>query len=80
MTKKLLLISAFLAFSCSDDDQNCFTIIDKIISENEFVFVGDFDTSNLDTDGSLNGYADINLVVSEDVFNSHNEGDGYCYE
>tara|TARA_Y100000385_G_C12992679_1_gene593559 strand:+ start:651 stop:890 length:240 start_codon:yes stop_codon:yes gene_type:complete len=78
--KKLFLLSVLFIFACSDADQNCFTIIDKIISENEFVFVGDFDTSNTDTNGSLNGYADINLNVSQEVFNSYNEGDEYCYD
>ena len=78
--KKLFLLSTFLIFTCSSYDDNCFTIIDKIISENEFVFVGDSNTSYSDNEGSLNGYANINLPVSEDVFNSYDEGDNYCYK
>ena len=78
--KKLLILSALFIFACSDDDKNCFTIIDKIISDNEFIFVGDFDTSNTTTDGTLNGYGDINLEVSEDVYNAYDEGDEYCYQ
>ena len=77
--KKGLLLSALFIFACSHD-QNCFTIIDKIISDNEFIFVGDFDTSNTTTDGTLNGYGDINLEVSEDVYNAYDEGDEYCYQ
>ena len=78
--KKLLLVSALLIFACSDEDQNCFTIIDKIISDNEFIFVGDFDTSNTANDGTLNWYGDINLEVSEEVYNTYDEGDEYCYQ
>ena len=77
--KKLLLILTFFVLSC-DDDQNCFTIIQKTITNGEFVLVGDFDTSNNDNDGLLNGYADVNLEVSQEVYDSYNVGDEYCYE
>lgn len=78
--KKLLFLTTFLIFACSDDDKNCFTILDKVISNGEFVFAGDSDLSNSDADDPRNGYADVNLVVSEEVFNSYNKGDDYCYE
>ena len=77
--KKLLLILTFFVLSC-DDDQNCFTVIQKTITNGEFVLVGDFDTSNNDNDGLLNGYADVNLEVSQEVYDSYNVGDEYCYE
>ena len=77
--KKLLLLSALLMLCC-DDDTDCFTIIDKIISEGEYVLVGDFDTSNSDGDGPLNGYADVNLPVSQEVYDSYDIGDKYCYD
>lgn len=77
--KKLLLILTFFVLSC-DDDQNCFTIIQKTITNGEFVLVGDFDTSNNDNDEPPNGYADVNLEVSQEVYNSYNVGDEYCYE
>ena len=44
--KKLLVLTTFLIFACSDDDKNCFTILDKVISNGEFVFAGDSDLSN----------------------------------
>ena len=77
--KKLLLILTFFVLSC-DDDQNCFNIIQKTITNGEFVLVGDFDTSNNDNDGPPNGYADVNLEVSQEIYDSYNVGDEYCYE
>ena len=77
--KKLLLILTFFILCC-DDDQNCFTIIQKTITNGEFVLVGDFDTSNNDDDGLPNGYADVNLEVSQEIYDSYNVGDEYCYE
>lgn len=77
--KKLLLFSVFFVFSC-DDDTRCFTVVQKTISNGEFILVGDFDTSNSDDDGPLNGYADVNLTVSQEVYNAYNIGDEYCYD
>ena len=76
---KLLLLSALFIFSC-DDDTACFTVIDKPPSGSEYVLVGDFDTSNSDEDGPLNGYADVNLTVTEEVYNAYDIGDKYCYD
>jgi hypothetical protein len=76
---KLLLLSALFIFSC-DDDTDCFTVIDKTLSGSEYVLVGDFDTSNSDEDGPLNGYADVNLTVTEEVYNAYDIGDKYCYD
>jgi len=77
--KKLLLILTFFVLSC-DDDQDSFTIIQKTITNGEFVLVGDFDTSNNDDDGLPNGYVDVNLEVSQEVYDAYNVGDEYCYE
>jgi len=77
--KKLLLILTFFVLSC-DDDQDSFTIIQKTITNGEFVLVGDFDTSNNDDDGLPNCYADVNLEVSQEVYDAYNVGDEYCYE
>ena len=77
--KKLFLLSALLMFCC-DDDTDCFTVIDKIISEGEYILVCDFDTSNSDDDGPLNGYADVNLPVSQEVYDTYDIGDKYCYD
>ena len=76
--KKLLLIPhPFFIISC-DDDQHCFTVIQKTITKGEFVLVGDFDTSSIDDEGLPNGYADVNLEVSQEVYDSYNVGDEYC--
>ena len=77
--KKLLLLSALFVFSC-DDDTRCFTVVQKTISNGEFILVGDFDTSNSDDDGPLNGYADVSLTVSQEVYNAYDIGDEYCYD
>ena len=53
--KKLLFLTTFLIFACSDDDKNCFTILDKVISNGEFVFAGDSDPSNSDAEDPRNG-------------------------
>ena len=75
-----LLISTFFILSC-DDDQNCFTIIQKTITDGKYILVGDFDTStNNDDDDVPNGYADVNLEVSQEVYSSYNVVDEYCYE
>lgn len=75
--KKLLLIPALFIFSC-DNDQDCFTIIQKIITNGEFVLARDFDTSSIDDEGLPNGYADVNLELSQEVYDSYNVGDEYC--
>lgn len=77
--KRVAAILVFVVLGCNDD-QDCFTIISKSISDGEFVFAGDFDTSGNGEDGPPNGFADINLTVSQEVYNAYDVGDEYCYE
>ena len=83
--KKLWAFYLILLFNCNDD-QDCFTVVSKVITNGEYILVGDFDNSNNvnsnnnDDDGPLNGYADVNHPVSQDVYNAYNIGDEYCFE
>ena len=36
--------------------------------------------SGQDDDGPLNGYADVNLPVSQEVYDTYDIGDKYCYD
>ena len=78
--KKLALLFTILIFSC-DSDRRCFTIIDKTITNVEYILIGDFDTTfNSNDESGTSGFADVNLEVSQSVYNAYDIGDDYCYD
>ena len=79
--KKLLFLLLFFKIVSCQDDRDCFTITNKSISNGEFLLVGVFDPSQNTTEDDLTaGLADVNLEVSQSIYNAYEIGDVYCYE
>ena len=79
--KKLLFLSLFFKIVSCQDDRDCFTITNKSISNGEFLLVGVFDPNQNTTEDDLTaGLADVNLEVSQSIYNAYEIGDIYCYE
>lgn len=79
--KKLLFLLLFFKIVSCQDDRDCFTITNKSISNGEFLLVGVFDPNqNTTEDDPTVGLADVNLEVSQSIYNAYEIGDVYCYE
>ncbi|MFL2625621.1 MAG: hypothetical protein ACJ0PS_00365 [Flavobacteriaceae bacterium] len=79
--KKLLFLLLFFKIVSCQDDRDCFTITNKSISNGEFLLVGVFDPNQNTTEDDLTaGLADVNLEVSQSIYNAYEIGDVYCYE
>jgi hypothetical protein len=79
--KKLLFLLLFFKIVSCQDDRDCFTITNKSISNGEFLLVGVFDPNQNTTGDDLTaGLADVNLEVSQSIYNAYEIGDVYCYE
>ncbi len=80
----LFVIACLSFFQNCNNNRDCFTIVSKIISDGQFLFIGTFDpelfSGNGDFSNGLNGFADVNLEVSQSEYNSYDVGDQYCYE
>tara|TARA_B100001093_G_scaffold288104_1_gene275241 strand:- start:1144 stop:1401 length:258 start_codon:yes stop_codon:yes gene_type:complete len=76
--KPFLIGIHLLTFACSKDPECC-TIIEKSISNGQFVFVGSIGSNaNPTNDGIPNTI--VNLEVSQSDYNSYEIGDKYCFD
>ena len=83
--KKTFVLCLFCLLFCCDVDRDCFTIIQKIVSNGQFLFIGTFednigDNQNTSDEDPTIGFADVNLEVSQDVYNAYELGDRYCFQ
>ena len=83
--KKTFVLCLFCLLFCCDVDRDCFTIIQKTVSNGQFLFIGTFednigDNQNTSDEDPTIGFADVNLEVSQDVYNDYELGDRYCYQ
>ena len=78
---KTFVLCLFCVLFCCDVDRDCFTIIQKTVSNGQFLFIGTFeDNQNTSDEDPTIGFADVNLEVSQDVYNAYELGDQYCYQ
>jgi hypothetical protein len=76
---KPLLIGLLLSiFSCSKDPECC-TIIEKSITNGQFVFVGSIGSNENPTNNDIPNTI-VNLEVSQSDYNSYEIGDKYCFD
>lgn len=76
--KPLLIGIHLLFFSCNKDPECC-TIIEKSISNGQFVFVGSIGSNTNPTNNDIPNTI-VNLDVSQSDYNSYEIGDKYCFD